>query len=275
LAAQSLVRPSYVRPLETYSVNVMGTANLLEAVRHTPSVRAVIIVTSDKCYENREWVWPYREHEPLGGTDPYSSSKACAELVAAAYRSSFMSAAGIPLASARAGNVIGGGDWAADRLIPDFLRAFDARQVLNIRSPDATRPWQHVLEPLAGYLRLAEDLCGEGGMAFAEAWNFGPVEEGAKPVRWIVETLCHLAPEARWRCDSTPQPHEAHKLSLDSTKARMRLGWQPRWNLPMALERTLEWHMAWRGGMDMAEFSLDQIRAYQAERTLEHTLPYQ
>lgn len=263
LAAQPLVRQSYTEPVETFAVNVMGTVNLLDAVRRTPGVRAVVNVTTDKCYENREWVWPYRENEALGGHDPYSSSKACAELVTAAWRSSFLATVGVQLASARAGNVIGGGDWAADRLVPDFLRAFDAGRTLVIRSPQATRPWQHVLEPLSGYLTLAEKLCTEGA-ALAEAWNFGPDEADARPVQWIIETLCDRVPNARWQHDIASKPHEAHMLRLDSAKAYARLGWRPRWNLARALEATLEWHQAWRAGVDMAGFSLQQIRAYSA-----------
>jgi CDP-glucose 4,6-dehydratase len=263
LAAQALVRYSYAAPVETYAVNVMGTVNLLETVRQTPGVRAVVNITTDKCYENREWPWPYRENEALGGFDPYSSSKACAELVTAAYRQSFLQAAGTALASARAGNVIGGGDWAADRLVPDFLRALDAGQTLLIRSPRAVRPWQHVLEPLAGYLALAERLYNEG-QAFAEAWNFGPDDRDARSVQWIVEFLCRRTPGAAWRLTDAPQPHEAHTLKLDSSKAKTRLGWSPRWDLATALEMTLAWHQAWRQGADMAAFSLNQIHAYQA-----------
>lgn len=262
LAAQPLVRYSYAAPVETYAVNVMGTVNLLEAVRQTPGIKAVVNITTDKCYDNREWVWPYRENEAMGGADPYSSSKACSELVTAAYRASFLAAAGIHLASARAGNVIGGGDWAADRLIPDFLRALDAKRTLNIRSPLATRPWQHVLEPLAGYLLLAEKLYAKGA-EYAEGWNFGPDENDAKPVGWIVESLCTQTPDAHWQCDTTPQPHEANTLKLDSSKAKSRLGWKPRWNLPTALDRTLEWHRAWRVGADMAAISLRQIQVYE------------
>lgn len=263
LAAQPLVRHSYTEPVETYSVNVMGTINLLEAVRKSPGVRAVVNVTTDKCYENREWVWPYRENEALGGFDPYSSSKACSELATAAWRRSFLDAAGVRLASARAGNVIGGGDWAADRLVPDFLRALDGGRPLVVRSPLATRPWQHVLEPLSGYLALAEKLCADGGDC-AEAWNFGPDEADARPVQWIVETLCARVPGAAWQRDAAPQPHEAHTLRLDSAKAHARLGWRPRWNLSRALEATLDWHQAWKAGTDMAGFSLRQIRAYAA-----------
>ena len=263
LAAQPLVRHSYAEPVETFAVNVMGTVNLLEAVRKTPGVRAVVNVTTDKCYENREWVWPYRENEALGGHDPYSSSKACSELATAAWRRSFLDAAGVRVASARAGNVIGGGDWAADRLVPDFLRALDGGRPLVVRSPQATRPWQHVLEPLSGYLMLAERLCADGG-DFAEAWNFGPDEADARPVQWIVDTLCARLPGAAWQRDAAPQPHEAHTLRLDSAKAHARLGWRPRWNLPRALAATLDWHQAWKAGADMADLSLRQIRAYEA-----------
>jgi CDP-glucose 4,6-dehydratase len=267
LAAQPLVRYSYVAPVETYAVNVMGTVNLLEAVRQTPSVKAVVNVTTDKCYENREWVWPYRENEAMGGCDTYSSSKACSELVTAAYRRSFLDAAGTHLASARAGNVIGGGDWAEDRLVPDFLRALDAGQVLTIRSPLATRPWQHVLEPLSGYLMLAEKLFTEG-QSFAEAWNFGPEEADARPVRWIVEYLCSQVPGAAWQCDAALQPHEANMLKLDSSKAKVQLGWRPRWNLQNALGMTLAWHHAWKKGLDMAATSVQLIQEYEAAARL-------
>ena len=262
LAAQPLVRYSYTAPVETYAVNVMGTVNLLEAVRQSPTVKAVINVTTDKCYENREWVWPYRENEAMGGFDPYSSSKACSELVTAAYRRSFLESVGIQLASARAGNVIGGGDWAVDRLVPDFLRALDAGRTLTIRSPWATRPWQHVLEPLSGYLVLAEKLFTEG-KSFAEAWNFGPEEVDAWPVQWIVDYLCSQVPGATWQSDASPQPHEANTLKLDSSKAKAQLGWRPRWNLQAALGMTLAWHQAWRQGSDMAAFSVQQIQEYE------------
>jgi CDP-glucose 4,6-dehydratase len=262
LAAQPLVRYSYTEPVETYAVNVMGTVNLLEAVRQTSSVKAVVNVTTDKCYENREWVWPYRENEAMGGFDPYSSSKACSELVTAAYRRSFLDSRGASLASARAGNVIGGGDWAADRLVPDFLRALDSGQTLTIRSPLATRPWQHVLEPLSGYLILAQKLFTEGS-GFAEAWNFGPEEADARPVQWIVEYLCSQTPDASWKCDLSQQPHEANMLKLDSSKAKAHLGWRPRWNLKNALGMTLAWHQAWKQGADMAAISVQQIQNYE------------
>jgi CDP-glucose 4,6-dehydratase len=263
LAAQPLVRHSYVAPVETYAVNVIGTVNLLEAVRQIPGVKAVVNVTTDKCYENREWVWPYRENEAMGGFDPYSSSKACSELVTAAYRRSFLESSGVHVASARAGNVIGGGDWAHDRLVPDFLRALDSGTTLTIRSPLATRPWQHVLEPLSGYLMLAEKLFNNG-QTFAEAWNFGPEEADARPVQWIVEYLCSQVAGASWQCDSSPQPHEANTLKLDSSKAKAQLGWRPRWNLQTALGMTLAWHQAWKQGADMVAASVQQIRQYEA-----------
>ena len=263
LAAQPLVRYSYAQPVETYAVNVMGTVHLLEAIRATPGVKAVVNVTTDKCYENREWVWGYRENEPMGGFDPYSSSKGCAELVTAAYRRSFLEPAGVALATARAGNVIGGGDWAADRLIPDFLRAMDAGETLNIRSPQSTRPWQHVLEPLSGYLMLAERLYTDGEV-FAEAWNFGPADEDARSVQWIVERLAEMRKDVNWQCDEAPQPHEAHYLKLDSSKAHDQLGWQPRWRLQAALHKTLEWHEAWRKAEDMRSVTMAQIAGYQS-----------
>lgn len=265
LAAQPLVRYSYAQPVETYEVNVMGTVHLLEAVRVTAGVKCVVNVTTDKCYENREWVWGYREDEAMGGFDPYSSSKGCAELVTSAYRQSFLEPAGIALASARAGNVIGGGDWAADRLIPDFLRAMDAGETLKIRSPQSTRPWQHVLEPLSGYLMLAERL-HTGGAGFAEAWNFGPADDDARPVRWIVERMAEMRKDVKWQCDEAPQPHEANYLKLDSSKAHNHLHWQPRWRLQAALQKTLEWHEAWRKAKDMRSVTLAQIAIYQAEK---------
>jgi CDP-glucose 4,6-dehydratase len=263
LAAQPLVRLSYAEPVETYATNVMGTVNVFEAVRQTASVKAVVNVTSDKCYENREWVWPYREDEPMGGHDPYSSSKGCSEIVTAAYRRSFLQANGVGVASARAGNVIGGGDWAADRLLPDFFRAMDAGESLVIRSPNAIRPWQHVLEPLSGYLALTEQLISDRH-AFSEGWNFGPADGDARPVSWIVERLTAARPGASWQPDRNPQLHEANHLKLDSSKARARLGWQPRWDLPAALAKTVEWHEGWRSGGDMRALTLAQITAYQA-----------
>lgn len=265
LAAQPLVRYSYAQPVETYAVNVMGTVYLLEAVRATPGVKAVVNVTTDKCYENHEWVWGYRENEAMGGFDPYSSSKGCAELVTSAYRQSFLEPSGIALASARAGNVIGGGDWAADRLIPDFLRAMDMGETLSIRSPQSIRPWQHVLEPLSGYLMLAERLYADGS-DFAAPWNFGPADEDARPVRWIVERMAGMRNDVSWQCDETPQPHESHHLKLDSSKAHNQLTWQPRWRLHTALQKTLEWHEAWRKAENMRSVTLAQITDYQSLR---------
>lgn len=261
LAAQPLVRYSYAEPVETYAVNVMGTVHLLEAVRAVNSVKAVVNVTTDKCYENREWDWGYRENEAMGGFDPYSNSKGCAELVTSAYRQSFLDAAGIYIGSARAGNVIGGGDWAADRLIPDFLRAADRGEVLNIRSPASTRPWQHVLEPLSGYMLLAECLFNDGRQ-FAEAWNFGPQDEDARSVGWIVEQMATMRQDVKWQLDSMVQPHEANYLKLDSSKAHNRLQWAPRWRLQTALRKTVEWHEAWQKSGEMRSVSLQQIAEY-------------
>lgn len=259
LAAQPLVRRAYAQPVETYAVNVMGTVHLLEAVRTVPSVKAVVNVTTDKCYENHEWDWGYREPEAMGGADPYASSKGCSELVSSAYRRSFLAGRGVALATARAGNVIGGGDWAEDRLVPDFFRAVEAGRPVVIRNPEAVRPWQHVLEPLSGYLTLAEHLYTQGP-AFAEAWNFGPFEEGAQPVRWIMDRLASgWGAGASWEIDSRTHPHEARTLRLDSAKARARLGWRPNWNLPETLDRILAWHRAHQAGEDMRSFSLAQI----------------
>jgi CDP-glucose 4,6-dehydratase len=261
MAAQPLVRYSYQAPVETFATNVMGTVNVLEAARQSGTVKAIVNITTDKCYENNEWLWPYRENDRLGGHDPYSASKACAELTVAAYRDSFLSDANIHLASVRAGNVIGGGDWARDRLIPDFLRSIDAGKTLKIRSPNAVRPWQHVLEPLSGYLLLAEKLYLEG-KAFAEAWNFGPNDEDTKSVGWIVEKLCAQFSGALWEIERVKQPHEAGLLKLDSSKAKTKLGWTPRWNLETALSNTTEWHQAWRNREDMAAITTQQIQAY-------------
>lgn len=262
LAAQPLVRQSYLDPVETYTTNVMGTVNLFEAVRKTPSVRAVVNITTDKCYENRETLKPYHEEDAMGGYDPYSSSKGCSELVTAAYRRSFLSKAGVAVATARAGNVIGGGDWAVDRLIPDFLRAIDASEELVIRSPHAIRPWQHVLEPLSGYILLAERLFLEGDK-FAGGWNFGPPDQDAKPVEWIVEKLVEAIPNASWVIDINPNLHEANYLKLDSTKAQTQLGWQSTWNLETALLKIIEWHQSWKNSDSMQQASLMQIIEFQ------------
>jgi len=263
MAAQPLVRLSYAEPVQTYATNVMGTVHVLESARHTPSVKAVVVVTTDKCYENKEWAWGYRENEPMGGHDPYSNSKGCAELVTAAYRNSFLQASGIAVASARAGNVIGGGDWAADRLVPDILRAFEQNQPVVIRNPHATRPWQHVLEPLSGYLSLAEHLYTDG-QAFAEGWNFGPKDDDAQPVQWIVEHMANSwGNGASWQQDGGTHPHEAHYLKLDISKAKARLGWQPRWALQKALQASVEWHQQWLAGANMKAFTMAQIGQYQ------------
>ena len=262
MAAQPLVRYAYQNPVETYATNVMGTVHVLEAVRNTPGVKAVLNVTTDKCYENKEWLWGYREDEPMGGHDPYSNSKGCAELVTSAYRRSFFQDKGIALASARAGNVIGGGDWAADRLIPDILRAFEKSQPVIIRNPYATRPWQHVLEPLSGYLTLAERLC-TGGQACAEGWNFGPHDDDARPVQWIVEHMVSSwGNGASWQQDGGVHPHEANYLKLDIAKAKARLGWQPRWALSTALEKITAWHHAYLAATNMHEFTMQQIANY-------------
>jgi len=264
LAAQPLVRYSYQSPVETYEVNVMGTVNLLEAVRGISSVKAVVNVTTDKCYENREWVLPYREDEAMGGHDPYSNSKGCSELVTMAYRKSFLAPAGIHVASARAGNVIGGGDWSQDRLLPDFFRAVDARKKLIIRSPDAVRPWQHVLEPLSGYLMLAERLF-VSGEKFSGAWNFGPEESDSQSVRWIVDRLCNKVSGSGWQLEKNVQPHEANTLKLDSSKAKSFLDWRPRWTLETALDKTLDWFKAWESGATIARMSLKQIADYEGQ----------
>jgi CDP-glucose 4,6-dehydratase len=267
MAAQPLVRYSYQNPVETYSTNVMGTVNLLEAVRQAGSVKVVVNITSDKCYDNREWIWGYRENEPMGGYDPYSSSKGCAELVASAYRASYFNPKefnhhGVALASVRAGNVIGGGDWAEDRLIPDIIRAITQGKPVHIRSPHAIRPWQHVLEPLAGYLQLAQKLW-EDGPAYGEGWNFGPNDEDAKPVLWIVEHLTKTWGDgATWILDGRDHPHEAHYLKLDCSKAKTRLEWQPRWNLESTLSAIVDWHNAYRVGKAMREVTLQQIATY-------------
>lgn len=261
MAAQPLVRKSYNIPVETFATNVMGTINVLEAARQVDTTKAIINVTTDKCYENKDWYWPYRENDRLGGHDPYSASKACAEMAAAAYQKSFLADVNIHLASVRAGNVIGGGDWAIDRLIPDFFKGLDAGKTMTVRSPNAVRPWQHVLEPLWGYLLLAEKLYTEG-KAFAEAWNFGPEESDAKPVSWIVEQLCMSNSQAKWQIENIKQPHESDLLKLDSNKAKARLGWIPRWNLKTALNKTIEWHQAWQKKDDMAAITSAQIQAY-------------
>jgi CDP-glucose 4,6-dehydratase len=271
MAAQSLVRPSFRDPRETYETNVMGTVNVLEAVRRTGTARAVVNVTSDKCYDNREQGRPFAEDDPKGGHDPYSSSKGAAELVADAYLRSFFAAdeGGPRLASGRAGNVIGGGDWSADRLVPDIMRAALAGEAIRVRNPAAVRPWQHVLSPLSGYLRLAEALVESP--AAAGGWNFGPPLDDARPVSWITDRVSRLWPEQlQWVVDPGPHPHEAHYLALDSTKARERLGWAPRWTLEDALRNTVEWYRAVRDGDDPRRTTLEQIDAFATGRS---TLP--
>jgi CDP-glucose 4,6-dehydratase len=268
MAAQTLVRYSYAEPVETYSTNMMGTVNLLEAVRKTTGVKAVVNVTSDKCYENREWMRGYRENDAMGGYDPYSSSKGCAELVTAAYRNSYFNPEsyeqhGIALASARAGNVIGGGDWAEDRLIPDVLRAITQTKSAAIRNPLSIRPWQHVLEPLSGYLLLAQKLY-EVGSDFSEGWNFGPKDDDVKTVQWICDQLTNAwGNGAHWELDKGDHPHEARHLKLDSTKAKERLHWQPRWTLAEAIEHIGIWHRAHLAGGDMQAMCFHQIKQYE------------
>jgi CDP-glucose 4,6-dehydratase len=262
LAAQPLVRRSYRDPVETWSTNLMGTVNVLEACRQALSLRAIVVVTTDKCYENREWEWGYRESDPLGGHDPYSASKAATELAVASYRAAFFHTPKAPLlASARAGNVIGGGDWAEDRLVPDLVRAVTAGTIMEIRSPGATRPWQHVLEPLSGYLCLGRMLLA-GHRECADAWNFGPDSDSNRSVGDVLALLQKQWPAVRWQATSQPQPHEARLLHLDSAKARQRLGWKPVWSLDDSLNATSDWYRAYleRGTL----VSAAQLDAYFA-----------
>lgn len=267
LAAQPLVRHSYVDPLGTYATNVMGTAHVLESVRKCPGVRAVVVVTTDKCYQNRDWVWPYRESDALGGYDPYASSKACAEIVAAAYRDSFFPVSmlakhGVAVATARAGNVIGGGDWSRDRLIPDLIGGFITGVPVTIRNPESIRPWQHVLEPLSGYIMLAAQLFA-GRERFATAFNFGPVDSDAWPVWRIADKLAAMwGSPATWVHESASSVHEDRYLKLDSSKARSELAWQPKLNIESSLAWTADWYRAWHKGSDMRAETLSQIRAY-------------
>ncbi len=279
LAAQSLVREGYRSPVETFETNALGTARLLEALRGSDAagsagavsaLRAIVVVTTDKCYRNREWDWGYRESDQLGGRDPYAASKACAELICDAYRASFFSreadstGEGSPrLATARAGNVLGGGDWAQARLVPDVIQALGESRPVEIRSPLAIRPWQHVLEPLSGYLTLARQLCAAEGAAFAEGWNFGPDENGAQTVAWVVEKLHALWPGApAWIADTGHHPHEASYLKLDSSRARSRLGWRPLLSLEEALEWVIEWQRGYSAGDDVGRLTLAQIERY-------------
>jgi len=263
MAAQPLVRYSYQAPVDTYLTNVIGTLHILEAARYVGTVRAIINVTSDKCYENSGKVQRFHENDPMGGFDPYSSSKGCSELITTAYRRSFFENSRVSLASARAGNVIGGGDWAADRLIPDIFRALEQNLPVLIRNPNSVRPWQHVLEPLSGYIKLAESLYKEGAY-FAEGWNFGPQDSDAKPVKWIVENLVRIWGQgASWELDNRDHFHEAHYLNLDISKAKVKLGWSPRWSLENSLEYIVEWHNAWLSGSNMRNKCIDQILFYQ------------
>lgn len=259
MAAQSLVRPSYTDPVETFASNAMGTVHILEAARHVDSVRSIVNVTTDKCYENVEREAGYREDEPLGGHDPYSASKACAEIITSSYRRSFS----LPVASARAGNVIGGGDWAEDRLLPDMMRAFSNGDEVSIRNPGSTRPWQHVLEPLSGYLRLAERLYADP--EFAEAWNFGPDDDDAKPVAWLADRVTELwGPGASWSQEANQeQPHEAGFLRLNCDKSKRQLGWQPRTRLDDALQWTVDWYQRYQRGEDMRAFTEQQLSDFE------------
>ena len=272
MAAQALVRVSYREPVETYQTNVMGTANLLQACRSVPSVRAIVIVTSDKCYENREWVWGYREIDPLGGHDPYGSSKACAELVTNSYLRSYFnpeqySEHHVGLASVRAGNIVGGGDWAEDRLVPDCMRSISHGQPVEVRSPQAVRPWQHVLEPLRGYLLLAKALFELGGQ-FSGAWNFGPDDQNAKSVRWVVDRITKIwGAGSSWRVEDGLHPHEANYLQLDCCKAKKLLGWHPAWDLERSLQATVNWYREYFQGSDMRPVTLGQIERYSQSAT--------
>ena len=263
MAAQPLVRLSYEDPVDTYSTNVIGTVNTLEAARKSKSLKAIVSITTDKCYENREWHWGYRESDPMGGHDPYSSSKGCAELVISAYRRSFFSSTNTAsLASARAGNVIGGGDWSDDRLIPDILNAFEKSEPVTIRNPNSTRPWQHVLEPISGYLLLAENLYNHGN-SFAEGWNFGPKNEGCKSVEWILEKMvANWGDGASWKIDEQNNPHEANFLKLDCSKAANRLKWEPKWTLEETLQMITDWHYNYLNGNDIKLECLKEIEKY-------------
>jgi len=267
MAAQPLVRESYKIPVETYAINVMGTVHLLEACRNTKSVKSIVNVTTDKCYENREWHWGYRENEPMGGYDPYSNSKGCSELVTSSYRNSYFNPKdykkhGVAVASARAGNVIGGGDWTDDRLIPDFIRAISKGEEVRIRSPYAIRPWQHVLEPLTGYLTLAAKLFTEGSK-YAQGWNFGSDDNDAQNVEWITKTICKLWGQgASYKVDTNPQPHEANYLKLDCSKAKAELGWTPKWDIETTLISIVDWNKAYLDGADVRMKTLEQIEKY-------------
>ena len=261
MAAQPLVRYSYEAPIETYEVNVIGTAKVLEVARSCPNLKAIVNITTDKCYENDGRVHGYKESDPMGGYDPYSSSKGCAELVTLAYRRSFLQEQGIKLASVRAGNVIGGGDWADDRLIPDILRSFEKSESVVIRNPKATRPWQHVLEPLSGYLILAQKLY-KNQEDYAEGWNFGPNEKDVKPVDWILDKMIAKWPNSSWELDKNSNPHEAYFLKLDISKAESKLGWKPVWELSQTLDKIIDWHKNWLNKEDVQVICLAEIEEY-------------
>lgn len=265
MAAQPLVQQSYTDPVGTYATNIMGTVHVLEAARKTRSVKTILNITTDKCYENNEWIWAYRENEPMGGYDPYSSSKGCAELVSSAYRRSFFDGKGVALATARAGNVIGGGDWAQNRIVPDAMRSFAAGETLMVRNPASIRPWQHVLEPISGYILLCQQLTLEP-TSFTGAWNFGPENGNAKPVSVLADIMSDAWGEkAAWTTDDSVHPHEAHFLKLDSSKASYYLQWKPVWQLDRTLRETVAWYKAWNNKEDMRQYSLTQIRNYQNE----------
>jgi CDP-glucose 4,6-dehydratase len=264
MAAQPLVRYSYEDPIGTYETNVIGTARVLDAVRRTKSVRAVVSVTTDKVYENVETLRPYVETDPLGGYDPYSSSKACAEIVSAAFRQSYLAGSGVGVATARAGNVIGGGDWSEDRLIPDLVKGFLAGEAVKIRRPLAIRPWQHVLESLKGYMQLAEKLLSDDAAKYAKAFNFGPAESDAQTVEWVVERMAKAwGSGAKWEIDAEPGVHEAGYLKLDASRARGELGWKPKLDLETTLEWVVDWYKAWQSGEEMQSFTLRQIAKYE------------
>jgi len=262
MAAQPLVRASYINPIETFSTNLMGTVNILEAARNVNTIKSIVIVTTDKCYENKEWVWGYRENEELGGYDPYSCSKGCAELAVNAYRRSFFGGVDIGIATVRAGNVIGGGDWSEDRLVPDALKAFSDNKALLIRNPLSTRPWQHVLEPLSGYLMLAQKLY-EKPSILSGAWNFGPQDSDVLSVKDVVETMIELWPNSvQWIQDESSNPHEAFALKLDCSKAKKELNWKSKWNIKQSLARTIDWHMAYLSGENLLQKTRNQINEY-------------
>jgi len=264
MAAQPLVRYSYESPVETYEVNVMGTVNVLEAARSCSNLKAIVNITTDKCYENEEWDRGYKEEDPMGGHDPYSSSKGCAELVTSAYRRSFLKAQDIGLASVRAGNVIGGGDWADDRLVPDILRSFEKNRSVVIRNPKSTRPWQHVLEPLSGYMILTQKLYNDPH-AFSQGWNFGPDDNDVRPVSWILNKMIEKWGDAKWELDKGSNPHEAGYLKLDISKAKKKLNWTPTWKLEQTLDLIIDWHKHYLNKANMKNISLDQITLYQKE----------